>query len=117
MTQEVGEKLPTIDSGDTLLVGIGGSRYQGKVVETNRWKCEMNQGFMESGSISIYLELTAESDTSHDLPGENVVIVATENVPSDWETPTASIYDPATDERLDDLGNVTEIEVVNNSGD
>ncbi|OYR54523.1 hypothetical protein [Halorubrum halodurans] len=111
MSERIGEQLTRLSRGDPIGVTVEGDRYEGDVVGTKRWLCELNHGFMESGEIRIRVELDAETVDRHELPGAYVRIVATENAPRSWDVPRASSYDPVEDEVVTELGSVTAIDV------
>lgn len=111
MTEQIGEKLTDLNRGDSVTVTIDGDHYKGEITDTKRWKCELNQGFMESGSIAIYLELDAESVERHDLSENHLLVTATENVPRDWDVPKVSVYNHTEDERIAVLGDVSEFQI------
>lgn len=111
MADQLGEKLTELDRGDSVAVTIDGARYASEVIETRRWKCELKHGFMESGSISIRIELSADTIDRHDLSTEFLSITATETAPRSWKVPEASAYDPIEREALDGLGAVTDVEI------
>lgn len=115
MAKQIGEQLTELDSHDSVLVNIDGERYEGDVADTERWMCELVAGFMESGSISIYVKLSAETINHQDPPTDDLVITATENVPRDWEEPQASFHDPIEDEIVEQVGTVDYIRVVDGS--
>lgn len=109
MSEPLGEQLTKLNHGDSVTITVDDARYDGEVIETNRWMCELNQGFMESGAISIRVELSAETISRHKLPGEYLLISATENAPQSWDVPQASVYETTENETGRDLGAVTEI--------
>lgn len=114
MSNEIGEQLTDLDVGDTITAIVDGDRYEGAVIETARQKCELNQGFMESGSLAVYLELTTTTVEHNELPTEHIVISAEEDGPRSWDQPTASVYDQTAEETRARLGEVTAIEAGDN---
>ena len=117
MTEQIGEQLTELDSGDSIVVTIDGNHYQGDVINTKRWMCELVSGFMESGSISIYLKLSTETSEARDTPTEHLLISATEDVPQVWDDPRASFYNPTEDETMAHIGNVEELRIVDGSSE
>lgn len=110
MPESLGEQLTQLNYGDSVAVTVEDAKYVGEVIEIKRWMCELNQGFMESGEISIRIELDAETLNRHELPGEYISITATEDVPQSWDVPQASVFEPIENETAADLGTVTELE-------
>lgn len=92
---------------------VEGNRYAGTVTEIARHKCDLINGFMESGGIAIYIELSAETIRRHDTPENHLLIGAEEYVPSDWDVPTANPYDYSENEKKSRIGELTEIELAN----
>lgn len=115
MSGQIGEKLPDLDQGDSIAVVVNGIRYEGRVADTERWKCELNRGFMEDGAMHVYVELNAETVDKHNLSSGYLLISATENVPHDWDVPRASIYNIDEDELITSLGDVADLESPNGS--
>ena len=109
MPESLGEQLTQLNYGDSVAVTVEDAQYGGEVIEIKRWMCDLNQGFMESGEISIRIELDAETLSRHELPEEYILITATENVPQSWDVPQASVYEPIGNETATDLGTVTEL--------
>lgn len=114
MSESLGEQLAQLKRGDSVAVTVEDAQYGGEVIEIKRWMCELNQGFMESGEISIRIELDTETLSRHELPGEYISITATENVPQSWDIPQASVYKSIENETAADLGTVTELETRTN---
>jgi hypothetical protein len=110
MSEPLGEQLTQLNRGDSVAVTVEDAQYCGEVIEVKRWMCELNQGFMESGGISIRIELDADTLSRYKLPGEYIMIAATENVPQSWDVPQASVDEPIEDETAADLGTVTELD-------
>lgn len=117
MTGQVGERLTELNHGDSVIVTVNGTRYRGDVTDTKRRKCELNRGFMESGSIAIYLGLNSKTGMDQDTSTECLLITATEDAPQAWDVPTASAYDPTKDETIAELGDVTEVKVTDSEID
>lgn len=115
MSEQLGEKLTKLNRGDSVVVTIGGARYDGEVTEVKRWMCELNHGIMESGEFSIRIKLSTETVNQYELPAEYILISATEDVPQSWDVPQASVYEPLEDETVMDLGAVTGIKSRNGS--
>jgi hypothetical protein len=111
MSESIGEQLIKLNRGDSVAVLVEDTQYDGEVDEIKRWRCELNQGFMESGEISIRIELDAETLSRHELSSEYISITATENVPQSWDVPQVSVYEPIENEIVTDLGTVTEVEI------
>lgn len=114
MTEQLGNFLTRLECGDSVVVAADGEQYEGDVTDAQRWECELVGGFMESGDVRIDIELTAQSVNAQNLPGNHLLITATEKVPTHWDTRHASIFDLQENETIRHLGEVTEIEVVNN---
>lgn len=117
MTDDLGEQLTELESGDSVKVTIEGGRYQGTVTEIHRQKGDLINGFMESGGIAIYIEIGAETIRRHDAPENHILIGAEEYVPYDWDVPTANLYDYSENEKKSSIGELTEIEVTNRPGE
>lgn len=114
MTEGLGERLTELEEDDSVVVMIDGGCYAGTVTEIDRWKCDLVQGFMESGGIAIYIEMSAETIRRHDAPEKHLLISAEENVPNDWDVPKGAIYNYPEGERSSLIGELTEIEITNN---
>jgi len=110
MGEQIGEKLPTLERGDSVVITAGENKYEGTVIKKKRKKCELNMGFMEAGSISVYFELCNKTIKRHDISTKLLVISATEEVPYNWSVPQASIFSPSGDETTNHLGKVTALE-------
>ena len=110
MSESLGEQLTQLNRGDSVAFTVEDAQYGGEVIEIKRWMCELNQGFMESGGISIRIELDAETLSRHKLPDEYITIAATENAPQSWDVPQASVDESIEDESAADLGTVTEVD-------
>jgi hypothetical protein len=109
MPDQLGEQLTELNRGDSVIVTVEDIQYDGEVIETQRWMCELNQGFMEPGAVSIEIKLSAETATRYELPWEYILVSATENAPQSWDEPQASVYEPTEDETTTGLGTVTGI--------
>ncbi|WP_435185116.1 hypothetical protein [Halobellus sp. EA9] len=117
MSNELGEQLNDLDVGDAITAIVDDYRYEGTVIETARQKCELNQGFMESGYLAVYLELTTATIEQYDLSTNHIVISAEEAVPRSWDQPVASAHNRTNEETTARLGEVTTIETGDNSND
>jgi hypothetical protein len=65
---------------------------------------------MEDGYVGVYVELDATTVDTHEIQDSDLIVSATEDVPRDWDHPTAGFYDPAQDEVTEGLGEITAIE-------
>ncbi|MFC6875289.1 hypothetical protein [Halobellus marinus] len=117
MSNALGEQLTDLDVGDAITAIVDDYRYEGTVIDTARQKCELNQGFMESGYLAVYLELTRTTVEQNDLSTSHIVISAEEDAPRSWDQPVASAYDQTNEETTARLGEVTTIETSENSND
>lgn len=111
MADQLGERLTDLSRGDSVAVRIEGAEYDGAVIEVNRTMCELEQGFMQSGAISVGVELTPETVGRYELSREFVLISATETAPRSWEVPEASFCEPVEGKTGMELGAVTELEI------
>lgn len=117
MTEQIGERLTELDEGDSIVVTVGDDQYSGDITETKRWMCELIGGFIESGSISIYLNLSPATIERHSPVTDQLVITATEDVPQSWDDPRALYYDPVENETVARIGGVNEVREVDGSLD
>lgn len=115
MSNGLGEQLTGVAVGDVLTATVDGDQYDGTVSEITRQKCELTQGFIESGYLGVYVEVTTRTAEEHDLSMGHIVISAEEDAPQSWEQPTASSYDDTLGETVTPLGAVTRIEISEDS--
>lgn len=106
MSSSLGKRLTGLQKGDSVVVTIDGEQYAGEVIDKNRQKCDLVSGFMEDGYVGIYLQLDSETVNKYGLTTQHLVMGSTEEVPSDFKSPIASVYDMSEKESITSLGEV-----------
>lgn len=109
-TNSLGKQLAAFDSGDEITVGVNDTKYTGTVTQTDRRKCELIQGFMESGYLEVYVKLNSVSAENAKFSASEIVIGAEEDTPRSWEQPSVAAYDNESGETTTVLGEVRRIE-------
>lgn len=106
MSSSLGKRLTGLKKGNSVVITIDGEQYAGEVIDKNRQKCDLVAGFMEDGYIRIDLQLDSETVDKYGLTTQHLVMGSTEEVPGDFEPPTASVYDMSEKESITSLGEI-----------
>lgn len=81
MAEELGELLARLDNGDSILVTVGDASYEGEVDDEKRWECELKDGTMGSGSVSVYLDHEDETIDRKGTSAKRLRVTAREVAP------------------------------------
>lgn len=111
MVDTIGEQLTDVQVGDTVVVTVSNTQYTGEVVDTTRRKCNTDPiGLIESGGVTIYLDLDTTTSEVSLLASAQLRIRATEEVPFSWDDAKAYLYHPETEDS-EYLDTVTDLDI------